>query len=354
MVERYLVGEFESRTKEKVLSLKSGKRNSGIYSDGKLYAAISTKNPNFKLSTHTQGEKAGLSMGLVHGADGIQEHVGFIEFERIPGQCDIGGMYHISRHLDFLSAQTDRLNRSLEVIHKKQDEILECLHISLLASLRHASCDFVFALKNLDKIVEKQLQSIYVPAIAAGIREAEKVLHEKALLWDKRIEDADRIFDLWKDMPEKIEGSIYFKSLFLTAVGHAAQALLMGGNEHALELSRLKLSDLASPIVAMLQECKNKKEWIHSRLSDDYDSRCGRGYAMWHTERPDVAISKLMEHADRMLEAIDYLVNLSFVDCVRPDRACMVLEVSEDLQNFSVTQPLAVPDAIKRLVMGKS
>lgn len=353
MTEEYQTGEVESRTKEKVLSLKELKSNPRIFTNGKLYAAVSTKSQNFELSIHTQGVKAGLSTGLIHGSEGIKEHAGFIEFECPSGQCDIGAIYHISKHLDLLSLQVEQLNRSLEIARSKQEEILDHLHISLLASLRQAGCDFKFALRNLDIINEHQLHSTYAPAIVSGIQGAERVLHEKALHWDGRLKYAERDFKLWSNMPTEIEKSIYFKSLFLAAIGHAAQALLMNGNEHVLALSRLKLKELALPILSMLKECRNKKDWIYSNFVSDYKLDSNYLYVRFDLDRPEDAISKLMEHADRMIEAVEYLVNLSFVDFLNPHRACMVLEASEDLQDLSVGEPLIVPEAIKKLVMNR-
>lgn len=351
MNQEHQLGEVESRTRNKVLSLGNTNHGSGIFSNGKLYAAISTRNANFDLTRHTQGSKAGLAMGMIHDNNGIAEHVGFIELTAPIGQVDIGAIYHISRHLDVLSYQVDCLNRSLGIIEAGQKEILTYLHTSLLASLKQAGCDFKFALRNLDTILERQLQSAYMPAVISGIQNSEKALHEKTLHWDQRLKTAQYDYTLWSKMPGELERSVYFKSLFISAIGHAAQALLMNGNEHVLALSRLKLHELAAPLQEILHECKNKREWIHDKLEQNYDPLSSFGIYTFDIEAPEVAISKLMTHADRMLEAIEYLVNLSFVDCLNPTHAYKVLEVSENFEKLDVTPPLPVPEAIKNLLM---
>lgn len=347
-------GPVEKKSRDKLLSLRQeGKSDSGIFSNGKLYAAVSTKNKDFELSRHTQGDKKGLPMGLIHGSDGIQEHVGFIEITQLPGQVDIGGIYHISRHLDYLSAKTHQINRSLEAIRAKQEEVLEHLHNSTLASLRQSGCDFMFALKNLDAISEHNLQSTYTPAIASGILAAEKVVHEKALLWEDRLKYSENNFDLWRSMPAEIENSIYFKSLFVASVGHASQVLLSDGNTHLLALSRLKLSELASPISEMLHKVLDKKDWIYNRLLDSHQASDTRGFYYWNRPSPEQETDSIISHATCLIEALDYLRKLSFVDCVQPGRAHIVLEISDDLQEFSTTQPMAVPDALKKLSFKK-
>ncbi|MNH35489.1 hypothetical protein D3C79_961770 [compost metagenome] len=93
---------------------------------------------------------------------------------------------------------------------------------------------------------------------------------------------------------------------------------------------------------------------IHGVLAKDYDSRANLGMHTWDSDSPDVAISKLMAHADRMIEAVEYLVSLSFVDCLNPGRAIMVLEVSDDFKMVSVAPPLPLPDAIKGLLVDRS
>lgn len=352
MTSKNEIGEVEARTREKVLSLGSSKADPRIYSNGKVYAAISTRSPDFELTLHTEGAKSGLSTGLIHGANGIAEHAAFIELTAPIGQLDIGAIYHISKHLDFLSHQVDCLNRSLAMVQAGQQEILTQLHTSLLASLKQAGCDFKFALRNLDTIVEEQLHAAYMPSVISGIHDAEKALHEKTLHWEYRLKTADLY--LWSKMPGELEKSVYFKSLFITAIGHAAQALLKNGNEHVLRLSRLKLRELAAPLIGILEECKDKKEWIHGALAKDYDPRASFGMFDWNTDAPDVAVEKLMAHADRMIEAVEYLVNLSFVDCLNPCRAIMVLEVSNNFEKLGVAPPLPVPDAIKGLLLNRS
>jgi len=349
-----LPGLIETQSRDKLLSLRQdGKSESGIFSNGKLYAAVSTKNKNFELSKHSQADKKGLSMGLIHGPGGIQEHLGFIEITQLPGQVDIGGIYYISRHLDYLSAQTQQINRSLEVVRAKQEEILEHLHNSTLASLRQSGCDFMFALKNLDAISEHNLQSTYTPAVASGIQAAEKVIHEKALLWEDRLKYSEHNFDLWRNMPEEIENSTYFKSLFVTSVGHASQVLLSDGNVHLLALSRLKLSELASPISDILHRVIDKKDWIYGRLLENHQASNSLGYYNWDRLSPEDEIGRVIDHAMRLIEALNYLKNLSFVDCVQPGRAQIVLEISDDLQEFSTTQPMVVPDALRKLSFKK-
>lgn len=349
-----LPGLIEKHSRDKLLSLRQdGKSESGIFSNGKLYAAVSTKSKTFEPSKHTQGDKKGLPMGLIHGPDGIQEHLGFIEVTQLPGQVDIGGIYHISRHLDYLSAQTQQINISLEAIRAKQEEVLEHLHNSTLASLRQSGCDFMFALKNLDVISEHHLQSTYTPAVASGIQAAEKVIHEKALLWEDRLKYSEHNFDLWRSMPGEIENSIYFKSLFVTSVGHASQVLLSDGNMHLLALSRLKLSELASPISDMLHRVLDKKDWIYNRMLENHKASDSRGFYDWNRLSPEDEVESVIDHAARLIEALDYLKNLSFVDCVQPGRAHIVLEISDDLQEFRVTQPMVVPDAIRKLSFKK-
>ncbi|WP_122412292.1 hypothetical protein [Pseudomonas viridiflava] len=348
------LGPIEKKSRDKLLSLRQeGKPDSGIFTNGKLYAAVSTKNKNFELSKHTQGDKKGLPMGLIHGRDGIQEHLGFIEITQLPGQVDIGGIYHISRHLDYLSAQTQQINRSLEAIRAKQEEVLEHLHNSTLASLRQSGCDFMFALKNFDAISEHNLQSTYTPAVASGILAAEKVIHEKALLWEDRLKYSEHNFDLWRGMPGEIENSIYFKSLFVASVGHASQVLLSNGNTHLLGLSRLKLSELASPISEILHKILDKKGWIYNILLDSHQASDIRGFYDWNRPSPEEETDNIINHATRLIEALDYLKKLSFVDCVQPGRARIVLEISDDLQEFSTTEPMVVPDALKRLSFKK-
>ncbi|RMS75113.1 hypothetical protein [Pseudomonas savastanoi] len=354
MTTNILPGPIETQSRDKLLSLRQdGKSDSGIFSNGKLYATVSTKNKKFELSKHTHGDKKGLSMGLIHGPDGIQEHLGFIEITPRPGQVDIGGIYHISRHLDYLSAQTQQINRSLEAIRAKQEEVLEHLHNSTLASLRQSGCDFMFALKNLDTISEHNLQSTYTPAIASGIQAAEKVIHEKALLWEDRLKFSERNLELWQSMPEEIENSIYFKSLFVTSVGHASQALLSDGNMHLVALSRLKISELASPIYNILHRVIDKKEQFYNRLLENHKTSDSRGLYGWNRLSPEDEVESVIDHALRLIEALDYLKNLSFVDCVQPGRTHVVLEISDDLQEFSTTQPMVIPDALKKLSFKK-
>lgn len=345
------IGEVEERTREKVLSLGGCTPQSGIYTNGKLYTPVSIKHPNFELTPHTKGSKSGLLTGMIHDTNGISEQVGFIELTAPVGQLDIGAIYYISSHLDYLSSQVDCLNRSLQVVQSGQKEILNYLHTSLLASLKQAGSDFKFALSNLDTIAEQQLHSAYMPSIISGIQNAEKALHEKTLHWEDRLKFADYDGSLWRKMPEEIEKSVYFKSLFVTAVGHAAQALLMNGNEHILALSRLKLRELAKPLVNIIEKCKGKKDWIHDVLGREYDPSANYGMYSWDRDAPDVAISKLMAHADRMSDAIEYLVNLSFVDCLNPKRAYMVLEVTEG--RVGVSPPLPVPEPIKNLLLDR-
>lgn len=346
-------GEVETRTRNKVLSLHNANSGTGIFSNGKLYAAISTKSADFELTQHTQGPKSGLATGMIHDRNGIAEHVGFIEFTAPAGQVDIGAIYHISRHLDVLSYQVDRLNRSLGITQARQEDILTFLHTSLLASLKQAGCDFKFALRNLDTIVEKQLQSAYLPAVIVGIQNAEKALHEKTLHWEQRLKTAQYDHALWSKMPGELESSVYFKALFVAAIGHAAQALLMDGTKDIVELSRLKLHELAAPLRAILHKCKDSKEWIYSMLEQSYDPNPILGMHRWDIDTPDVAISKIMTHADRMLEAVDYLVSLSFIDHFSPNQAFKILEVSSDLEQIEITPPLPVPEAILNLLMDR-
>ncbi|WP_447782082.1 hypothetical protein [Pseudomonas plecoglossicida] len=265
---------------------------------------------------------------------------------------DIGAVYYISSHLDVLSRQVDNLNRSLQLVRDGQKEVLNCLHTSLLASLKQAGCDFKFALNNLDTMVEQELHSSYMPSIIAGIQNAEKAVHEKALHWEDMLRFADNNYSLWRDMPSRIESAVYFKSLFVTAVGHAAQALLMNGNENILALSRLKLRELARPLVSIIERCKDKKEWIYDVLSREEAASASTGMYYLNNDTPDVAVTKLMAQADSIGEVIEYLVDLSFVDFLNPKRVCPVLELTGD--GVDVLPPLPVPDAIRNLLMDRN
>lgn len=95
----------------------------------------------------------------------------------------------------------------------------------------------------------------------------------------------------------------------------------MSGNEHVLALSRLKLRELAKPLLDILAKCKSNGDWIYGVLRREYDESSSLGMYSWGCDSPDVAIAKLMADADRMIQAIDYLVSLSFVDWLSPDRS---------------------------------
>lgn len=77
----YLMGEIETRIRQKVMSLEDFSAKSRVYTNGKLYAAISTEFPDLELSPHTQGLKSeySASIGLIHGPNGIAEHAGLVE-----------------------------------------------------------------------------------------------------------------------------------------------------------------------------------------------------------------------------------------------------------------------------------
>lgn len=345
-----VAGIIEKKSRDKLLSLsQDGKSEAGIFTNGKLYAAVSTKSKNFELSKHTQGDKKGLPMGVVHGANGIQENLGFIEIAQLPGQTDIGGIYHISRNLDYLFVQTQQINKSLEIVQANQGEILEHLRTSTLASLRQSGCDFMFALKNIDVISEHRLQSTYIPSVISGIQAAERVIHEKSLLWEDRLKFSEFNFELWRNMPKEIERSIYFKSLFITSVGHASQALLSEGNVHLLALSRLKLSELASPIYDILHRVIDKKNWLYNILLENSQATSARMLHSWYHVTPEEEVESIINHAMRLIDTLDYLREVSFVDCVQPGRAHVVLEVLDDVSEFSVAEPMSVPEALRKL-----
>ncbi len=347
-----LMGDVETRMRQKVMSLEDFSAESKVYTNGKLYAAISTRFSDFELSPHTKSSKSELSSftGLIRDSNGIAEHAGFVEVKVPVGQIDIGAIYYISVHLDYISCQVDRLNRSLMAVDASHRDILHNLHTSLLASLKQAGCDFNFALRNLDTIMECQLHSTYMPSIVSGIQHAERALHETALHWEKRLRHKDADDSEWRKMPAEVEGSLYFKCLFVTAVGHATQALLLNGNEHVLALSRLKLRELAKPLMDILVKFKEHKDWIHSVLSKEYEDPSGFSTPAWGRDSPDDQIAKLIAHADRMIEAINYLVSLSFVDWLSSERKCGVLDISNEQRN--IISPLPVPDAVRNLMLG--